>query len=105
MCWKRLHHRRIAETQKHRNTETRVSVYTDLCLGLRNVKSDPNVAVDETKRLTVDLQAELHLQLKVQCAQNGVQMVEVLRIAISDLVGSETAFRRVATRVRAGDKL
>ncbi|QDU98588.1 plasmid partition protein ParG [Lignipirellula cremea] len=38
------------------------------------------------KRLTIDIDRELHTRLKIHCATHGTQIVDVLRTMIEDLV-------------------
>ena len=41
-------------------------------------KSKPRQAKGEIKRLTLELPAELHMRIKVACAQKGQKMVDAL---------------------------
>jgi Arc/MetJ-type ribon-helix-helix transcriptional regulator len=40
-------------------------------------------------RITVDLPEELHRQIKIYCATNGLRLADVIRKLISDLMGKE----------------
>lgn len=40
------------------------------------------------KRLTIDIDPELHTQLKVHCAINGIQIADLLRDLIAKVTGT-----------------
>lgn len=40
-----------------------------------------------TKRLTIDVPAELHSQIKVQCAKEGVKMADAIREMLRERFG------------------
>ena len=52
------------------------------------------------KRLTIDLTPDVHRSLKVSAAEHDVQMVDLVRYLVSDLLADPKRFRRVADRAR-----
>lgn len=53
------------------------------------------------KRLTVDLPADLHRSFKVGAAAHDVQMVDLVRYLVSDLVADQKRLGQVAKKVRS----
>ncbi len=41
----------------------------------------------QTKRLTIDVPAELHSQIKMQCAKEGVKMADAIREMLQERFG------------------
>jgi hypothetical protein len=52
------------------------------------------------KRLTIDLTPELHRSLKVGAAAHDVQMVDLVRYLVSELLADPKRFRQVADKAR-----
>jgi hypothetical protein len=44
-------------------------------------------APEVTKRLTIDVPADLHSQIKVQCAREGVKMADAIREILRERFG------------------
>ena len=57
--------------------------------------------VETTKRLTLDLSAQLHRRLKVRSAELDVPMAELLRELIADALKKPATLRELAERVRS----
>jgi len=52
------------------------------------------------KRLTIDLTSDLHRSLKTGAAAHDVQMVDLVRYLVSDLLADPKRFRQVADKAR-----
>jgi hypothetical protein len=52
------------------------------------------------KRLTLDLQDDLHKHLKVTAAQLEVPMAELLRALVTDALDKPTILTKTAARIR-----
>jgi predicted HicB family RNase H-like nuclease len=48
--------------------------------------SDDDRSSVKAKRLTIDIDPDLHMQLKVSCAQRGIQIADLIRTLIQNEV-------------------
>jgi metal-responsive CopG/Arc/MetJ family transcriptional regulator len=46
------------------------------------------------KRFTVDLLEELHRQLKIYCAENGLKMADVIRKLVEDFLKEQKKLKK-----------
>lgn len=43
-----------------------------------------------TKRLTIDVPSDLHVQIKIQCAKEGIKMADAIREILRQRFGDDT---------------
>lgn len=60
----------------------------------------PGPEAPTIKRLTIDLTPDLHRSFKMAAAAHDVQMADLVRYLVSDLLADRKRFRQVADKAR-----